>query len=185
MRLFAESGARIIAEDLGVVPDFVRESLARLHVPGLKVLRWERKWHDPGQPFRRPADYPAASVAISATHDTETLAEWWDSAGFEERRLCGELPGLDGAGCAPDAPFSPATRDALLSVLLGAGSDFVILPVQDVFGWRDRVNVPGVVDDKNWTWRLPWPVEDLRGASDGRERAEFTRMLAEQHGRQR
>ena len=41
-----EPGAEIIAEDLGIVPDFVRESLARLGVPGYKVFRWERHWHE-------------------------------------------------------------------------------------------------------------------------------------------
>src|SRR6185295_8251519 len=64
-------GAEIIAEDLGVVPDFVRASLARLDVPGYKVFRWERQWHTPGEPFKDPVAYPPASVATSGTHDTE------------------------------------------------------------------------------------------------------------------
>ena len=59
-QVFREPGAEIIAEDLGIVPDFVRESLARLSIPGYKVLRWERHWHVEGQPFMDPADYPAA-----------------------------------------------------------------------------------------------------------------------------
>ncbi len=80
--------------------------------PGLKVLRWEREWHKPGQPFRRPADYPAESVAISGTHDTDTLAEWWDGADRRERQLCAEIPGLREAGCDPDAPFDARLRDA-------------------------------------------------------------------------
>jgi 4-alpha-glucanotransferase len=42
LRLFLASGATIVAEDLGVVPDFVRASMARLDVPGCKVFRWER-----------------------------------------------------------------------------------------------------------------------------------------------
>jgi 4-alpha-glucanotransferase len=183
MRLFAESGARLIAEDLGVVPDFVRESLARLRLPGLKVLRWERRWHDPGQPFRRPEDYPADSVAITATHDTETLAEWWDGANHEERRLCAELPGLRAAGCTPDARFSAAVRDALLTALFAAGSDFVIVPIQDVFGWRDRVNVPGVVNEENWTWKLPWAVDELLVQPEARERAAFVKELVRRSGR--
>ena len=178
MTLFRESGSRIIAEDLGVVPDFVRESLARLHIPGLKVLRWERHWHDPGKPFRRPSEYPAESVAISGTHDTETLAEWWDNADYEERGLCAELPGVRDAGCAPDQPFTPATRDALLRTLFHAGSDLLILPVQDVFGWRDRVNTPAVVSEENWTWRLPWPVEDLLSQPEAQERARFLAGLS-------
>ncbi len=48
--VFAEPGARIIAEDLGTVPDFVRASLARLQIPGYKVLRWEREWKQEEQP---------------------------------------------------------------------------------------------------------------------------------------
>ena len=185
MTMFRDSGARIIAEDLGLVPDFVRQSLARLGIPGLKVLRWERHWQTPGQPFRSLAEYSADSVAISGTHDTETLAEWWDGAGTEERRLCAELRELRDAGCVADAPFSPALRDALLHALFSAGSDFVILPVQDVFGWRDRVNVPAVVNEENWTWRLPWPVEELQSQPEARERAAFLRRLAQDSGRTR
>src|SRR5688500_15199289 len=178
MRIFNEPGARIIAEDLGLVPDFVRESLMRLHIPGLKVLRWERHWHSPRQPFRHPADYPAESVAITATHDTETLAEWWDGASREERHLCAEIPRLRDAGCNPDAPFDERIRDALLRAVFDAGSDFVIVPFQDLFGWRDRVNVPAVVNDENWTWRLPWPIDDLLVLPEARERAAFLRGLS-------
>ena len=47
-------GAEIIAEDLGVIPDFVRESLARLGIPGYRVFRWERHWHDDGPAVSRP-----------------------------------------------------------------------------------------------------------------------------------
>jgi 4-alpha-glucanotransferase len=183
MRAFKDAGARIIAEDLGLVPDSVRESLVRLHIPGLKVLRWEREWHSPRQPFRDPAQYAAESVATSGTHDTETLAEWWDNASPEERHLCARIPGLREAGCDPHAPFGPRTRDALLRALFRAGSNFVIVPFQDLFGWRDRVNVPAVVDDENWTWRLPWPVDDLHVRPDAQERAAFLRALAMEYGR--
>jgi 4-alpha-glucanotransferase len=183
LALLRERGARIIAEDLGVVPDFVRASMARIHVAGLKVLRWEREWHAPGQPFRRPAEYPAESVAISGTHDTETLAEWWDGADWTERHLCSEIPGLREAGCTADRSFDDRIRDALLQALFSAGSDILILPFQDLFGWRDRVNVPAVVNDENWTWRLPWPLDDLMDLPLARERAEFLRSLAQRSGR--
>ena len=179
MRLLQEPGARIIAEDLGIVPDFVRHSLNRLGIPGLKVMRWEREWHSPRQPFRDPSHYAAGSVAISGTHDTDTVAEWWDSAGPQERRLCAEIPGLRESGCDPDARFTPRTRDALLAALFRAGSDFVIVPFQDLFGWRHRVNVPAVVSEENWTWRLPWPVEDLTVLPEARERADFVRTLTD------
>jgi len=187
-----ESGSRLIAEDLGIVPDFVRASLARLGVPGLKVLRWEREWGVVGHPFREPSTYPPTSVAITGTHDTETLAEWWDTAPDEERACAANLRTLREAGCRPTDPFSGTVRDALLASVFGAGSDLVLVPVQDIFGWRDRVNTPAVVDDVNWTWRLPWPVEHLlveRGGamSDAmtdspQERAAYVLQLARARG---
>jgi 4-alpha-glucanotransferase len=183
LRILREAGARIIAEDLGLVPDFVRASLARMNIPGLKVLRWEREWHTARHPFRNPAEYPAESVAISGTHDTETLAEWWDNASAEDRQRCADIPGLRETGCNPDAPFGARTRDALLRALFGAGSNFVIVPFQDLFGWRDRVNVPAVVNDENWTWRLPWPIEELGVLPETKERAGFLRALAGEYGR--
>jgi 4-alpha-glucanotransferase len=175
LRLLGEQGAHVIAEDLGTVPDFVRESLARLRMPGLKVLRWERLWDEPEQPFRDPVDYPRASVAMTGTHDTETVAEWWNAASDEERQLCAEVPTMRAAGLTAER-FSPKIRDALLRGLFAAPSELLLLPVQDIFGWRDRINTPGQIDG-NWTWRLPWPVEDLLTEPLALERANFLRSL--------
>jgi 4-alpha-glucanotransferase len=178
LTVFAESGASLIAEDLGTVPDFVRASMAARGIPGMKVLRWERKWHTEGHPFIDPSRYAEVSVATSGTHDTESLAEWWDGADQAERRALLELPSLQQAGVPLDASFSDRVRDVLLDTLFSAGSRLLILPIQDVFGWRDRVNVPAVVDDLNWTWRLPMPVDALMDVPDAAERARFLDGLA-------
>jgi len=85
LSVFREPGSEIIAEDLGVVPDFVRASLGRLSIAGYKVFRWERHWHTEGHPFRDPVEYPAVSVATSGTHDTEPLEIWWEDIPREER----------------------------------------------------------------------------------------------------
>lgn len=183
LELFGSTGARIIAEDLGTVPDFVRESLGRQRVPGMKVLRWEREWEVDGQPFRDPATYPADSVAVSGTHDTETMAEWWDEAEIAERRAAVEMPALKEAGIEAAAPFTDALRDALLGALFGSGSDILLMAVQDVFGWRDRVNTPAIVNDDNWSWRLPCTVEQFGAEPLARDRARFLRELADQTGR--
>jgi 4-alpha-glucanotransferase len=183
LNLLDSSGAQIVAEDLGSVPDFVRESLARLHVPGYKVLRWERYWDVEGQPFRDPSAFPPVSLATSSTHDTETLAGWWDDAGLDERSRVAALPVLHAAGCEPSAPFDDRLRDALLQTLFGAGSNLVVVPMQDIFGWLDRINTPAVVDEINWTWRMPWPVDDLIVERVPRERAAFLRELSSACGR--
>ncbi|HEX7486952.1 MAG TPA: 4-alpha-glucanotransferase [Vicinamibacterales bacterium] len=186
LSIFGQAGARIIAEDLGTVPDFVRQSLARLGVPGYKVFRWERHWETKGQPYRDPSAYPATSVATSGTHDTEPAAAWWDGLDADERATVLATPGVaervarldDAAG-----EFSPALRDVLLEVLFASGSDFLLLPVQDVFGWRGRINTPANHGDHNWTWRLPWPVDTLDRVPEARERAETLRAWSRRHRR--
>jgi 4-alpha-glucanotransferase len=184
--IFGSCGARVMAEDLGTVPDFVRESLARLGVPGYKVFRWERHWKSEGQPYRDPAAYPAASVATSGTHDTEPMAVWWDGLDAAERAAVLAAPGVAERAAALDSPrgeFTPALRDVLVEVLFASGSDILLLPIQDVFGWRDRINVPARIDDCNWTWRLKWPVDALGSEPEACERAETLRRWSRVYNR--
>jgi 4-alpha-glucanotransferase len=168
LAVFREPGSEIIAEDLGVVPDFVRESLARLGVPGYKVFRWERRWHDPGQPFKDPVEYAPESVATSGTHDTEPMVIWWENASREEKDAVLAIPSVrdrlsddDRTRALEVAGLPHAIREALLEALFASGSNLLIQPVQDVFGWRDRINQPATIGDDNWTWRLPWPSDRL------------------------
>jgi 4-alpha-glucanotransferase len=179
LRIYLDSGATIIAEDLGTVPDFVRASLARLGVPGCRVLRWERAWHVDGQPFLDPVSYPSSSVAMSGTHDTEALADWWAHATPEERAALSRLPFLTSRGFSdPAEPWSARLRDALLELLYASGSDQLFLPIQDVFGWRDRINTPSTVGEHNWSWRMRWPVDRLHDVPEAVERAAFCHSAA-------
>lgn len=125
---------QVFAEDLGSIPPFVRESMTRLDLPGLKVLRWERHWDHEGQPSIDPTEFAERSVATTGTHDTEPLAATPEGQSDEQRA-------------------------AVLKSLLAAGSCLTLIPLQDVFGWVDRINTPAVVGEMNWTWRLPWPVD--------------------------
>lgn len=181
MRAFLAAGAAVVAEDLGTVPDFVRASIARLGIGGYKVLRWERVWHEPGRPFVLPSHYPRRSVATTGTHDTEPMAVWWEQADIEERVAVVDLLRRVGNGeWDPAAPWSDALRDTLLRTVMLAASDQVFLPVQDLFGWRDRINTPATVGDHNWTWRLPWLVDQWTSIEAARERASF--LLSARHG---
>ena len=165
------------------MPDFLRESLNDLGVPGYKVFRWERDWHTDGHPYLDPRGYAALSVTTSGTHDTETLAEWWAAAPIDERAEVLKVPDLAGAGFSTESPFDARLRDALLTALYRAGANLVVLPLQDIFGWRYRINVPGTVGSDNWTWRVPFPVGDLLMRADAAERATFLRRLAVETGR--
>ncbi len=160
-----EAGAtatEIIAEDLGSVPTWVRESLTRLGVPGYKVMQWERvDWGRPDETFLSPASYPELSVATTGTHDTESLTTWWREQPVSEREKLMRALGIAG-DVNPRAMLDQSARDAILTALYAAPSRLVIIPIQDLFGWSARINRPGTVNDSNWTYRLPMTLERLR-----------------------
>ena len=168
VEIFRSAGSEVTAEDLGLVPDFVRESLARLNVPGYKVQRWERRWHVEGQPFKDPRAYPEVAVVTSGTHDTVPMAAWWQHAPLEERQAVLAIPSIqealtdeDRAAALSQSPLTPTLREALLTSLYGSSAELLILPIQDVFGWTDRINKPATVNGGNWTWRMPWTADRL------------------------
>jgi 4-alpha-glucanotransferase len=184
--IFAEPGVEIIAEDLGEVPDFVRASLSDLQIPGFRVLRWERHWQLLGQPFRDPSEYPPISVATSGTHDTEPLATWWDHLSAADRQAVSDMPGVQRVthhAALTAAPFNPTVRDSLLEALFASASHLVLTPLPDVFGWRDRINEPATVADRNWTFRLPWASDRLADVPEAFERQAMLRTWAERHRR--
>jgi len=184
LTILRSTGVELIAEDLGVVPDFVRASLTSLGGPGCKVLRWERDWHAPGAPFVPPANYPPMSAALTGTHDTEPLAAWWAEASRGDREAIVALDLFHERGVAnPGAPWSGRLRDTFIELVYRSGADAVFLPLQDVFGWFDRVNVPATVGPHNWTWAVPWPVDALHENDEAAERAGFLRWLAASTGR--
>jgi 4-alpha-glucanotransferase len=154
----------VIAEDLGMVPAFLPPSLERLAIPGYKVLRWEKDDHR----FRDPRSWGTLSVATSGTHDIEPNAVWYDALSAAERKdllALRELGHLDA-----QAPFADTTRDALLEVVYGAPSALAITPFQDLFGTRERINVPGTVAASNWTYRVAPDLEALEQDRAGTER---------------
>jgi 4-alpha-glucanotransferase len=51
----------------------------------------------------------------------------------------------------------------------------VLAPIQDAFGWRDRINLPATISDGNWTYVLPWPADR---ANDQPDAIECARRLA-------
>lgn len=191
LHVLREAGSEIIAEDLGTVPDFVRASLARLLVPGFKVFRWERRWSEPGQPFKDPVtEYPAVAVATSGTHDTEPMVVWWEGASSEDKKAVLAISSIherltdEDRRRALDTPalLHPA-REALLDVLFASRANLLILPIQDVFGWRDRINQPATTGDDNWRWRLPWPSDRLTTEPDAIAVANQLRQWAGKYNR--
>jgi 4-alpha-glucanotransferase len=126
------------------------------------------------------------SVASSGTHDTEPQIEWWEHASADERDKVIRLPTIDRTSHGVDlrqAPYNPSVRDALLEALFASNSDLLLVPIQDAFGWRDRINEPATIADHNWTYKLPWPVDKLDQVAEARERKDQLRAWSEKYSR--
>ncbi len=179
-RLFRllSTAAGIIAEDLGMVPDFVRETLTSLSIPGYRVLRWERD----GGVYRDPQRFPTLSLVTTGSHDTETLREWWESLSATERAAVAAA--YAPLGGVPDlSQYTPSLHEALLATAEQAGSDLCILPWQDVFASRERINLPGSISQSNWAYRIEEKVEQLPLSEAHRNAADLLARLSKNAGR--
>lgn len=167
--LIAECGTnRLVGEDLGVVPDYVRPCLQRLGIAGFKVPQWES---EPNGQLIDGAKYERLSLATYATHDHDPIRSMWenwmkaihhaehgpasthaarDKAWYECRQLAGwcdfEVPRL--------TPWSDEIHDWLLRGLLGSNSWLVVMMITDLFATTQRFNIPGAVSEANWSQRL-------------------------------
>ena len=144
-----------IAEDLGVIPDYMRQMMQELSMPGYKVLRWEKD----NEVFREPRNYPKASVATTGTHDTETLKEWWQDMPSWQRANFWEM--VSAQKTDGNIEWSKEIHKGILKRTLGSGSCLVILPFQDILGQEGRINTPGTVNEENWTYRTPFEPEQI------------------------
>jgi 4-alpha-glucanotransferase len=183
--ILAEAGAlQIVAEDLGVIPPFVRQTLKALSIPGYKVMRWEKQdWGTSRERFVAPANYPELALATTGTHDTETLSEWWQAAPLAERQSLAAAVGIKKIkGETLRSALDDATLDAILAALYESPARIVVVPIQDLFGWSGRINTPGTIDPANWTWRLPTPIAELQADPAIRTRVERLRQIV-QHSR--
>ena len=119
-------------------------------IPGYKVFRWEREWDTAGlNRFEDPQEYHA-TLGRNDRHSRHRDADgWWEATSFRSGPRCRDCRSLARRRPSLTAPeCDAATRDLLLETLVASSSDLLILPVQDVFGWRDRINVPAHVSER-------------------------------------
>jgi len=183
-----ESGeARVIGEDLGTVPDYVRPSLRSLGVAGFKIPQWEF-YHGRLTPG---AEYERLSVATYATHDHKPMRALWEEA-FEHPTLTsdqarGELEKI--------ATFTGFTRTseqidferdfypAMMEGLLQSESWIAIVMITDLLARKYRFNIPGTAASSNWVRRMQRSVSQLRSSPKERKRMQVIRTLLEKSGR--
>ena len=162
-----------------MIPPFVRASLGSLGVPSAGEVNASA---GPPSPIFSQR-IPELSLATTGTHDTDTLAEWWNEAPADERERMLALLAFPAASAHhPEVKFNQVC-DAMLAALYAAPSRLVMIPIQDLFGWRERINLPGTVGFENWSWRLPLAIEDMEQDSALAARIAQLREMAMRGGR--
>ena len=183
-----ESGnARVIGEDLGTVPDYVRPSLRSLGVAGFKIPQWEF-YHGRLTPG---SEYERLSIATYATHDHPPVRAMWEQA-FHGNGDAAEQARSDLEKIATFAEFK-RTGDqldfeqdfypAIMGALFNSESWIAMVMITDLLARKYRFNVPGVSATSNWTRRMQRTISQLRSSPRERKRMELIRHLLEQTGR--
>lgn len=183
-----ESGAtRVVGEDLGTVPDYVRPNLQSLGIAGFKIPQWEVRDNQvtPGTQYER------LSVATYATHDHKPVRALWAEA-FEHPtstsdQARSELEKIaQFAGIQPKSDQVDFDRDfypAIMEALFQSESWITVVMITDLLGQRDRFNVPGTAAATNWARRMRMSAGRLRSSRAVRERMRLIRNLLEKAGR--
>ena len=110
----------------------------------MKVLEFAFDSREPSDYL--PHCYTRESVCYTGTHDNLTLQQWFDEAGPEDVAYAKQYMGLN----AEEGMVWGMIRGGMSSV-----SDLFVAQMQDYLGLggEARMNFPGTLSNKNWTWR--------------------------------
>lgn len=133
-----------IAEDLGFITPEVRKLQEYSGYPGMKVMQFAFDSREAGNYL--PYTYTENSVVYSGTHDNPTLVQWLDDVAKSDLANAKAYLGL-----SEDEGFVKG----LIRGCMSSASRLCIISMQDYLelGSEARMNLPGTLSDKNWTWR--------------------------------
>ena len=139
----------IIAEDLGLLTDSVRQLVKDSGYPNMKVIQFAFSSADEGGANEYlPHNYGNNCVVYTGTHDNETINGWLMGLPKKERdHIRTYLRDFDTA--------NKWLYKKLIDLAMMSCADTCIIPLQDWLGLDNtaRMNTPGTVDI-NWSWRL-------------------------------
>ncbi|NIP73137.1 MAG: malto-oligosyltrehalose synthase [Gammaproteobacteria bacterium] len=179
----------VVGEDLGTVPEEVRNALQPLDVLSYRLFYFEK---DADGAYVAPQDYPEQALVAVSTHDLPTLAGFWEGHDITLRHELDLFPSpelrerqteqrardrvrllaaLDREQLLPsDIGLEPANTPEMVPELASAIHRYLartparVMTVQleDVLGLKEQINLPGTVTEHpNWRRRLPLLLEDL------------------------
>ena len=202
--------AIIVGEDLGTVPDHVRETLARFGILSYRLFYFEQ---NADRQFKPPDEYPKLALVSATTHDLPTLAGFWQNRDILARREAGVLPDDgavqraiaqrledkqkildllhrlrlvpdDGTRNAADVPeLTGELHHAIVGFLMSTPCMLMLLNQEDLFKDTEQQNLPGTTAEyPNWKRKMKYALEELC-SSPTREFAAMFREWAEKTGR--
>jgi 4-alpha-glucanotransferase len=184
----------VIGEDLGTVPDAVREAMHRHAVAHYKVLLFEKT---PDGTFKPPAAYDRCALAAVTTHDLPPFRGWWEAVDIDIADRLDLYP--DSAARARVVDSRAADRRHLMTALVGAGlwhwqpheplpacshalmrathlylalsnAELAVVQLEDLAGMIDPVNVPGTYrEHPNWQRKMSEATTSIFAMDEVRE----------------
>jgi len=140
---------RVIAEDLGLITESVRQLVKDSGYPNMKVLQFAFDEGDEGAANDHlPHNHQPNCVVYTGTHDNETIAGWVQNLTPGLRKRICEY--LDVSTRSNDRLWQAFLVQAMRSC---AGT--CVIPMQDLLGLDNscRMNQPATVG-ANWRWRM-------------------------------
>ncbi|HSV64207.1 MAG TPA: 4-alpha-glucanotransferase, partial [Chthoniobacterales bacterium] len=180
--------SRVVGEDLGTVPDYVRPSLHSLGIAGFKIPQWEN--YPDGRTIPG-SEYQRVSVATYATHDHKPVRALWEDAfensSAETKQARNDLERIAQFSRvpAPDAPsdFDHDFYGPIMEALFRCESWLALVMITDLLARKDRFNVPGTAASSNWSRRMAKTIADLKKSPRVRQRMQLIHSLLEKTGR--
>jgi len=137
----------LIAEDLGIITDEVRDTIGHYGFPGMKVLLFAFTEDMANNPYA-PHNHIPNCILYTGTHDNNTARGWFEAeAGEAEKERFFKCLGRK---VDVEEISGELVRMALMSI-----SNVAMIPLQDALGLGQgaRMNIPSVADG-NWEWRV-------------------------------
>ena len=172
---------RLVGEDLGTVPNYVRPSLHSLGIAGFKIPQWET----PHGQVTGGEHYERLSVATYATHDHKPVRALWEEALEKQTSTTDQARGeiwkiAEFAGLQHLSEQTNFDRDfypAIMTRSFRSNAWIAVVMITDLLGRKDRFNVPGTAANTNWTRRLRLNVDGLRSNRSVRKRMRLTQRI--------
>lgn len=135
---------KIVAEDLGVINQTVKDLLAYCGYPGMKVLQFA---FDGEVSEKLPETHTKNCFVYTGTHDNNTTLGWWDNAEPHVREKAVKALDMEGE--------DDGIVEHMIEAAFAAEADTAVVPMQDLLnlGEECRMNIPGTVGC-NWMWRM-------------------------------